>query len=141
AKPPQQVEAQSRGRRFILRLIGPVPGMLGGYPGQSLLYQAAAEPEVPIGASVAAALPAGPARAGVVVPRSAVVWRGGRALVFRAGAANHFDPVPIATTAPIAGGYFVPVGLSPSDRVVVRGAALLLGAGQAARPGGGEDTD
>lgn len=125
ADPPRRVEARAAGVRFALTLIGPVPGMLGGYPGQSFLYQAAAQPGAPVGATVSAALPAGPRRAGVVVPRSAVVWQGAGAAVYRADAGRRFERVAIATGSPTPAGYFVSAGLSPGDRVVVRGAALL----------------
>lgn len=125
ADPPQQVEAKAAGARFALTLIGPVPGMLGGYPGQSFLYQAASQLGTPVGATVSAALPIGRRRAGVVVPRSAVVWQGGGAVVYRAAPGHRFERVAIATGSPTPAGYFVSAGLSPGDGVVVRGAVLL----------------
>ncbi|HZU88972.1 MAG TPA: efflux RND transporter periplasmic adaptor subunit [Stellaceae bacterium] len=143
AEPPQRATAEATGIHFALHLIGPVPGMLGGYPGQSFLYEAAAQPGVPIGTTISASLPAGPQRVGVVVPWSAVLWRDGRALVLRVDAGDRFQPVPIATDVPATGGYFVSASLSPGDRVVVRGAGLLLGAGEEKpqRGGGDEDED
>jgi hypothetical protein len=140
AAPPRRAVAEAAGIRFPLSLIGPVPRMLGGYPGQSLLYRSAAQAGVPIGATVVAFLPAGPERTGVVVPRSAVLWRAGRPLVFRVRSGNRFEPVTIATDAPAAGGYFVSAALKAGDRIVVRGAALLLGAGEGPAAGG-EDED
>lgn len=130
AAPPQRAEAEAAGTSFALRLIGPVPGMLGRYPGQSFLYEAEAQPGVPVGTTVSASLPAGPERVGVLVPWSAVAWHDGRALVFRAGSGNRFEPLPIKTDAPAADGYFVSAVLSPGDRIVVRGADLLLGLAQ-----------
>ncbi len=141
AEPPQHAVAEAAGIRFALDLIGPVPGMLGGYPGQSFLYEAAAQPGVPIGTTVSASLPAGPQQVGTVVPWSAVLWRDGHALVFRAAAGHRFEPVPIATDVPAADGYFVSARLAPGDRVVVRGAALLLGIGGKPRSAGEEDED
>jgi hypothetical protein len=128
AAPPQQAEGEAAGAHLTLHLIGPVPGMVGGYPGQGFLYEATVQPGVPIGTTVSASLPAGAQRVGVLVPRSAVLWRGSQSLVFRARPDNRFEPVPIATDVPAAGGYFVSALLSPGDRVVVRGAGLLLGA-------------
>jgi multidrug efflux pump subunit AcrA (membrane-fusion protein) len=139
ADPPREVEAEIAGKRIALHLIGPVPGMLGGYPGQSILYHGNAQAEAPVGATVSAALSFGPERSGVIVPRSAVVWQGGTAFVFRADAGNRFEPVSIATGSPAASGYFVPAALSPGDRVVVHGAALLLGGAQKTRPADEED--
>lgn len=127
AAPPHKAEGKAAGARFALRLISPVPGMLGRYPGQSFLYEAAAQPGVPAGTTVSASLRAGPERSGVLVPRSAIVWRGGRAFVFQTGSGHHFRPVPIVTDTPTAGGYFVSAVLSPGDRIVVHGADLLLG--------------
>lgn len=126
ASPPQNAEAEAADIHFSLRLIAPVPGMLGGYPGQSILYQAATQPGVPVGATVSASLPTEPPRAGVFVPASAVVWRHGHALAFHA-TDNRFEPVQIATDSPSKNGYFVSSGLTGGDRVVVQGAAILLG--------------
>jgi hypothetical protein len=141
AAPPPAAEAQAAGTRFALQLVGPVPKMLGAYPGQSLVYRAAAQPGVPIGATVTASLPAGPERIGVVVPWSAVLWQHGRAMVFRAAAGNRFERVPIATDFPTAGGYLVSQRLSRGNRIIVRGAAALLGAGSQKSPRDDGDED
>ena len=130
AAPPQQAVAMAAGVRCNLRLVGLVPRMLGGYPGQSLLYVAAMQPAMPIGTTISASLPTGPEGDGVLVPWSAVSWQNGRALVFRVGAGNRVEPVPIATDTPIADGYFVSAVLSPGDHVIVSGADLLLGVAQ-----------
>jgi hypothetical protein len=127
ASPPQHAEAEAAGTHFSLRLIGPVPGILGRYPGQSFLYQAAAQPGVPVGTTVSASLPAGSERMGVVVPGSAVLWQHGHALVFRAVKGSRYEPVRIATDAPSLNGYFVTGKLAVGDRIVVRGGDLLLG--------------
>ena len=129
ADPPAAAEAKAAGIRIALRLIGPVPTMIGGYPGQGILYQANAQPGIPIGTVVSASLPNGPERKGVLVPSSAVTWQSGRSIAFRVGPDNRVEPVAVATDTPAEGGYFVTVALSPGDRVVVHGAALLLGAG------------
>jgi len=129
ADPPAAAEADAAGTRFQVRLIGRVPTMIGAYPGQGILYQADAQPGVPIGTTVSASLPNGPERKGVLVPSSAVIWQAGHSVAFRVGPDNRIEAVPVATDAPAKGGYFVTAGLSPGDRVVVRGAAFLLGAG------------
>jgi hypothetical protein len=139
ADPPQQVEAEAAGIRFPLRLIGPIPGMVGGYPGEAFLYEAAPVPGVPVGSTVSARLPAGPVRTGVLVPFSAVLWQGSHAIVFRAAAEGRFEPVPIATDVPTDSGYLVSESLSRGNRVVVRGAALLLRG--PSQPRGEEDED
>lgn len=141
AEAPREMQGEAAGKRFALRLVGPVPRMVGGFPGQGFLYLADSQSGIPIGATVSSTMPAGPVRTGVVVPRSAVLWQGGRAVVFRAASGNRFEPVPIPTELPIADGYFVGSALSPGDRVVVRGAALLPGAGQTRAPAGGDEDD
>jgi hypothetical protein len=127
ASPPQHAEAEAAGIRFPLRLIGPVPGMVGRYPGQSFLYRAAAQPGVPVGTTVSVSLVAGPGRTGVLVPGSAVLWRHGHALVFRTFKSDRYQPVRIATDVPSGSGYFVTSELAPGDRIVVRGGDILLG--------------
>jgi len=129
ATPPPAAEAKAAGARFALRLIGPVPTMIGAYPGQGFLYEADAQAGVPIGTIVSATLPNGPERSGVLVPSAAVTWQSGHSIAFRVGPDNRVEPVAVATDTPAEGGYFVTATLSPGDRVVVHGAALLLGAG------------
>lgn len=141
ATPPREVEAEAQGIRFTAHLIAPVPRMLGSFPGQAILYRAVAQPGIPIGATVSASLPIGAERAGVLIPWSAVLWKGDQALVFRAVADGRFEPVPIATDAPTAGGYFVAATLAQGNQVVVRGAALLLGGPAKPATGGDEDDD
>ena len=127
ATPPQDVEAEAAGSRFSLRLIGSAPGMLGGYPGQSFLYQGAAQHGAPVGTVVKASLAVAPERAGVLVPGSAVVWQDGHALVFRTIDGDRFEAVRIPTDAPSGNGYFVSAELAPGSRIVVRGGDMLLG--------------
>jgi membrane fusion protein, multidrug efflux system len=140
ADPPRGIAAVAEaGIRLSLHPIGPLPRMLAGYPGQALLYEAPMQPGAPIGTIVTAALPDGPPRVGVVVPWSAVLWRDGQPLVFRAAAGDRFEPVAIATDFPTAGGYLVSAPQLRSGRIVVRGAALLPGAG--GPPSTDEDAD
>ena len=78
------------------------------------------------GAAVAAFLPIGEARTGVVVPAAAVVWWQGRAWVYVEERPGRFVRRVVATGAPVAGGLFVTGGVVAGDRVVVRGAQMLL---------------
>jgi hypothetical protein len=132
--PPPTAKAEANGIHLELHLIGRVPSTIGAYPGEGILYQAAAEPGVPVGATVAASLVTGAQRTGVLVPSSAVTWRAGQTLIFRVGPNHRFEAVPIKTNAPSQNGYFVSNTLSPGDEIVVRGAGFLLGAGQHSQP-------
>jgi multidrug efflux system membrane fusion protein len=138
--PAEHAMAQAAGKHFPISLIGPVRRMVGFYPGESFLYQAAAQPGAPIGTAIVAKLPSGPQRNGVRVPAAAVVWRNGDPLVFRALRKNAFEPVRIATGAQIDGDYFVTSGLALGEQVVVRGGGFLLGAGWRSHgpPSGGD---
>jgi hypothetical protein len=101
----------------------------------------------PIGTPLAVSLDTGPPQKGVVVPRSAVVWNGGRAFVYRQIGAGSFAAVPIGTAQPTAEGYFVPEQvLAPGATIVTDGAGLLLSAAQSAKSpkpakGGEDDTE
>lgn len=76
---------------------------------------------------------AGPVRAGVMVPRSAIVRADAGLFVWRAGAQNRFERVPLEDGKAGPQGWFVPSGkLQPGDRVVVSGAGTLLGLDHAA---------
>lgn len=132
--PPATAESEADGIQFELHLIGRVPTMIGAYPGEGILYQADAQPGIPVGASVSASLPHGAKRTGVLVPASAVTWQAGRSIVFRLGPHHGFEPVPVATDVPTHGGYLVTAELSPGDSVVVQGASLLLAAGSHPKP-------
>jgi hypothetical protein len=134
SNPPSTAKAEASGIHFELRLIGRVPSTIGGYPGEGILYQADAQPGVPVGATVVSSLVTGSQRKGVLVPSSAVTWRAGHPIVFRLGPDHRFAPVSVTTDAPTHGGYFVSASLSPGDQVVVRGASFLLGVGKQSHP-------
>ncbi len=67
----------------------------------------------------------GEAKAGVVLPREAVVRFDGRTWFYAPAEADEFRRVPITLDAPLADGYFV-TAAKPGEKVVVRGAQLLL---------------
>lgn len=79
------------------------------------------------GASVTAYLPlSGQARAGVVLPRSAIVRSEGRAWAYVQGGDRGFTRRPVPLDTPAGGGWFVSAGFEPGERVVVEGAQTLL---------------
>lgn len=136
ATPPAQASATAPdGAPLALRLLGRSPRVAQGWGGASLFYLAPPNASAPIGTPLTVALDIGAARPGVIVPSDAVVWQGGKAIVYRQapGGAGAFAPVPVPTSHRVPGGYFVAGGgaLSPGDRVVVNGAGLLLSAASA----------
>ena len=78
------------------------------------------------GLSVTAYLEApGPARSGAVVPRPAVIWQGGKSWVYVQTANEKFARREVALEDPASGGWFTR-SLKPGDKVVTRGAQMLL---------------
>ena len=78
------------------------------------------------GLSVTAYLEApGQARAGAVVPRSAVIWQSGKSWVYVQTAKEKFARREVALEDPASGGWFTR-SLKPGDKVVTRGAQMML---------------
>lgn len=125
------------GTQLKLRLIGRAPRAALGVAGPSLFYLTTTQSAAPIGTPLSVSLRPAATTAGLLVPRAAVVWRDGQALVYRHSGASRFTPVPITTAFGSSKGYFVPedpsAGLHPGDMVVVNGAALLLSASSSPR--------
>ncbi len=65
-------------------------------------------------------------RNGVTVPAAAVLWYAGQPWVYVQTAVDSFQRRPLALDARQATGWFQPSGFRVGDRVVVRGAELLL---------------
>lgn len=126
------------GEKVRLRLISRAPRTAAGVAGQSLFYLMPAQTSAPIGTPLTVALETSAKKAGVLVPRSAVVWHEGEPLAFRETAPGSFTPVSIRSAFISGGGYFVPEGsgtlLHPGDRIVTDGAALLYSAATQSAP-------
>ena len=67
----------------------------------------------------------GPARTGSVAPRSAVIWQAGKSWVYVQTAPEKFARREVALEEPASGGWFTR-SLKPGDKVVTRGAQMLL---------------
>lgn len=77
---------------------------------------------------------------GVVVPESAVLWYANRAWVYGQTSAGRFVRYRVATQHPVPGGWFE-TDLKPGERVVTRGAELLLSQELLAPPAGAKERD
>ncbi len=127
ASPPATATLRvTRGVNVEAQLVSPAPATDARVQGESFFYTAPAVPALPPGATVGGALPVGEPASGAVVPASAVVWWQGRAWVYLEEGAGRFARREVATDAPVPGGWFVTSGVAAGDRVVVRGAQLLL---------------
>lgn len=108
------------GQEVRLHLIGRAPRSAASIGGQSLFYLMTTKPLAPIGTPLTVGLSATAREAGVLAPRSAVVWYRGEPLVFREARQGSFVPVPIRSSFISRGGYFVPLRmrtpLQPDDR-------------------------
>ncbi len=97
------------------------------FQGSTLFYLAPTETGgLDPGLATAALLPNGESRAGVIVPKEAVVWWQGRAWIYIQRDAERFARRELTTDSPVPGGWFVAEGISPDQRVVIKGAQQLL---------------
>lgn len=65
-------------------------------------------------------------RRGVIVPTTAVVWHEGRPWAYKQTGIDRFQRVVLEQPQPASAGWFVETGFVAGDRVVVRGAQMLL---------------
>lgn len=146
---PKKAEGKSpAGTALDMHLVGPSPRSPTG-SGPSYFYLGSGSGCPPVGIMLDVRLPDGPKRKGVVVPASAVVWRSGTKLIYRAEGDGKFVPVPLDNTVAVSGGYFIRTAahgtLAPGQKIVVRGAGLLLSQSEMPAPsssaGGGDDDD
>lgn len=80
------------------------------------------------GAILPARIETGAAAAGVIIPRRAIVRRGGETLVYIRRDAASFEHRAVVGGAPGPSGVFVARGFRPGEAVVIKGAAQLLAA-------------
>jgi hypothetical protein len=115
------------GRLAPVSLVSPAPSTDPRIQGMSFFYAAQAQMSGLLpGMNVLAYVPRGSQVRGVIVPAGAVVWWQGEAWIYVQKGSDHFVRRGIATEMPVENGWFVGKGLAPGDRVVVRGAQLLL---------------
>ncbi|BCG98111.1 hypothetical protein MesoLj131b_01110 [Mesorhizobium sp. 131-2-5] len=123
---PVQITFESGARgRIAARLVSPSPQSDPVAEGPTFLYRAPAS--LPVGSKVIAFLPMGQQPApGVVVPRPAVLWFGGQPWAYVQQGKDRFVRRLVDDQSPYDGGYFVDSGFEAGERVVTRGAQLLL---------------
>jgi hypothetical protein len=123
-QPPQRITITSGSATAEATFISPASRSDPHIQGRSWFYLTPAGAIVP-GMSLTANLGGGAAQAGVIVPRDAVVWSGGRAWVYVERAPNQFGRRPVDASVPMNDGYFVTT-LTAGQRVVTTGAQQLL---------------
>jgi hypothetical protein len=124
---PQQVTVQyADGTHSSARLISVLPQLDPRLQAPSLLYNVAAHPGLIPGINLAVFLPSGPERNGWIVPSSAVVWWQGKAWCYVEESPGKFTRKAVATSNPVANGWFVTEGIDSDARIVTIGAQTLL---------------
>jgi hypothetical protein len=125
--PPKSISLEiSGGTRTEAKFISPFPRVDPRIQGKSFLYVAPAHSGLFPGVNLLAHLSTGKQMQGVIVPASAVVWSEGKAWVYQRTTADRFTRRAIQTDAAVEKGFFLATGLSPGDKVVTRGAQVLL---------------
>jgi hypothetical protein len=118
--PPGQASEQR-----AAMLISAAPRTDPGLPGATFFYRVSAR-GLRIGDRITGRLPLGDKEIeGVIIPPGAVVWHGGKAWVYVQETADRFERREISTAEPVGDGWF-DANIDFDDRVVVRGAQLLL---------------
>jgi hypothetical protein len=122
-QPPQRITITSGSATAEATFISPASRSDPHIQGRSWFYLTPAGAIVP-GMSLTANLSGGAAQTGVIVPRDAVVWSGGRAWVYVERAPNQFARRAVDASVPMNDGYFVTT-LTAGQRVVTTGAQQL----------------
>jgi hypothetical protein len=124
---PQQATLQyTDGTHSSARLVSALPQLDPRLQSPSLLYIVATHPGLIPGINLPVFLPSGPARDGVIVPHSAVVWWQGKAWCYVEESPGRFTRTTVATSNPVANGWFVTEQIDAKARVVTTGAQTLL---------------
>ena len=93
--------------------------------GNSYLY--VTDRAVPMGTRLTGSVPLGGKKAaGLLIPDGAIVWYGGQSWAYVKTTDDHFTRRIVSAASATVGGLVVTSGFSAGDRVVVRGAQLLL---------------
>lgn len=125
----ETVYVQHNGDRVAAReakLISPAPEAGGAAQGETYFTYTQAE-GLRTGMRLAAWVPSGePATRGVALPESSIIWYAGRPWAYVKLEETLFARRPIDDYQKSADGWFVEDGFEPGERIVTRGAQMLL---------------
>ncbi len=125
---PKTISVQAPDGAFVsAHFLSPSPRTDPHIQGISFLYLAPARGiNLLPGMSVAASMPAGAQVRGFFIPGSAIVWSQGKAWAYTQKGEEQFVRRRVATKVPAQDGYFVTKSFKRGERIVVKGAQLLL---------------
>jgi hypothetical protein len=124
---PETVSIQIADGRFVSsRFVSRSPRTDPRIQGMSFLYVTPAQMALLPGMNVVAWVPIGSQVKGFYIPGSAIVWWQGKAWVYVQRDEKQFVRQKISTEIPANEGYFVVKGLRRGERMVVKGAQVLL---------------
>lgn len=124
--PSEAIAHLPDGAHASAHLISTLPQLDARLQAPSFLYSVAAHPGLIPGINLPVFLPSGPARRGVIVPYSAVVWWQGQAFCYVEEQKGKFTREQVSTADPTPTGWFVSEGIATGARVVTAGAQTLL---------------
>ena len=112
-------------------VVAPAPDVDPGFQGRGWLLRVGGETAAPPGLRPGAAVMAdlelpGEPRAGVLIPRDAVVRHDGKAWIYREAAPGRYERIEVPGDQPVAEGWFAADGFAAGDRAVVVGTQILL---------------
>lgn len=131
-----EVERVAGEGRWRAQPVWPAPAD-AALPGPSYLALLTGSALPQPGERLRATVTSGTARAGVRIPTSALVLAEGGAWVY-CEEEGHLERRALPLGEPVPGGYFVAAGFAPGEKVVVKGAGLLLALETGAPSQGGE---
>ena len=114
-----------RDRGVQAERVSPAPRTDELTQGETWYYQAPGE-HLRTGMRVNVWVPGGAERRGVTVPTSAIVWHAGQPWVYREARDHGFVRVAVPAMPGAGASLFVDSVLTPGQRVVIRGAQILL---------------
>ena len=127
--------ATNTSQRYPAYLVSPSTQSDPAVQGSAFIYRTAAL--IAAGTNVAVFLPtSNQTTQGIFIPPGAIVWHGGGAWAYVQISPDSFARRPVGQHSPMGGGFYVTDSFKMGERVVVRGAQLLLSEELRPPPGG-----